>query len=207
VVETSDAESADDADPPEAAEAPEESRRAQLVHHLKRWRHHKDLVVLGIGILVSGITTVIGIAHLSWPWLFVLGCSITAAAALVTRALAAEEPKDREWSLWAALIVVVLIPVGAFCYHEWWDPSRTSPSSNEVMVKGTDLQVFVPYDEPGGSQSYEYSVINSDEPISLVCYVSLPDGLWYQIYGNGGWIPQDAVHAIPGIAFPDPPHC
>jgi hypothetical protein len=101
---------------------------------------------------------------------------------LATRALEARKLKDRVRNLWGALIVSVMLIAGVFCYHEWWDPSRAGPQDNEVMVNGTDVQVFLPYDQPDGSQTYEYQPINSDMPISLACYVSLPDGLWYQIW-------------------------
>jgi len=110
-------------------------------------------------------------------------------------------------NLWAALAAAVVLLAGVFCYHEWWEPSRASPLDNQVMVNGTDVQIFWPYDEPDGKKTHEYPPINSDMPISLVCYVSLPDGLWYRTYGSGGWIPRYVVHAFPGLAFPNPPHC
>jgi hypothetical protein len=122
-------------------------------------------------------------------------------AATVARA------KGHRRYLWGALAVTIMLFLGAFCYHEWWAPGTTNQSSDQAMVNGTDVQVFPPYDQPDGKQSYEYPVVNSDMPVTLKCYVSLPDGLWYQIYDNGGWIPRDAVHAIPGTAFPNPPHC
>jgi hypothetical protein len=95
--------------------------------------------------------------------------------------------KDRVRNLWAALIVSVMLIAGVFCYHEWWDLSRAGPQDNEVMVNGTDVQLFLPYDQPDGSQRYEYQPINSDMPILLACYVSLPDGLCtkYMATANG----------------------
>jgi hypothetical protein len=191
----------------ESTDSSPKSLGSRLVHRLAELRHHKDLVVLAIGIVLSGVSTVIGVAHVNWPWLFGLGCGITAVAALATRALEARELKDRVRNLWAALAVSVVLLAGAFCYHEWWDPSGASPLDNQVMVNGTDVQTVQPYDQPNGSQTYEYPPIYSDMPISLVCYVSLPDGPWYRIYQSGGWIPRDAVHAFPGLAFPNLPHC
>lgn len=125
----------------------------------------------------------------------------------VQTAAAAAPPKGRQRYLWGALAVMIVLLLGTFCYYEWWGPGRAGPSGNQVMVNGTDVQVFLPYDQPDGTQTHEYPVVNSDMTASLQCYVSLPDGLWYRIHGNGGWIPRDAVHAIPGTAFPDPPHC
>jgi hypothetical protein len=191
----------------ESAESPHESLRSSFVHRLARLKRHKDLLVLAIGVVVSGVSTVIGVAHVNWPWLFGLGCAITAVAALTTRALEARKPKKRVINLWAALITSVILLVGVFCYHEWWDPSQAGPQNNQVMVNGGDVQVFPQYDQPDGSQTYEYPPLNSDMPVSIVCYVSLPDGFWYRVYGNNGWIPRDAVHAIPGVAFPALPHC
>jgi hypothetical protein len=125
----------------------------------------------------------------------------------IQTAATAARPKGRQRYLWGALAVIIVVLLGTFCYHEWWSPTTAIQSGSQVMVNGTDVQVFPPYDQPDGTQTYEYPVVNSDTPVSLQCYVSLPDGLWYQIYGNGGWIPRDAVHAIPGTAFPNPPHC
>lgn len=168
-------------------------------------------MVLGIGIVVSGVSTALGIAHISWPWLFVLGCAITAVAALATRALQERKLKDRLRNLWGALGAAIVLLAGIFCYHEWWDPSNptnASPNGYQVIVNGSDVQVFSPYNQPGGSQTYEYPVLNSNMPVSLQCYVSLPgSGRWYEIYGDHGWIPHDAVHVIPGTVFPSPPHC
>lgn len=115
--------------------------------------------------------------------------------------------KGRQRYLWGALAVMIALLLGIFCYHEWRGAGMAGQSGNQVMVNGSDVQVFPPYDQPDGAQTYEYPVVNSDMPVSLQCYVLLPDGLWYQIRGNGGWIPRDAVHAIPGTAFPNPPHC
>jgi hypothetical protein len=81
---------------------------------------------------------------------------------LATRALEARKLKDRVRNLWGALIVSVMLIAGVFCYHEWWDPSRAGPQDNEVMVNGTDVQVFLLYDQPDGSQTHEYQPINSD---------------------------------------------
>lgn len=193
----------------EPVESLGESLGRRLIRRFARVKQHKDLAVLAIGIVLSGVLTIVGVTHVSWPWLFGLCCGITAVAALATRALEVRKVNDRVRSLWAALAATVVLFAGAFCYHEWWDPSRAnvSPLDNQVMVNGTDAQVFLPYDQPDGSQTYEYPPLNSDEPISLVCYVSLRDGLWYGIYNSGGWIPGDAVHAIPGVAFPSPPRC
>ena len=71
----------------ESAGSPDESVRSRLVRRLPRFKQHKDLVVLTIGIVLSGVLTVIGVAHVNWPWLLGLGCGITAVAALATRAL------------------------------------------------------------------------------------------------------------------------
>lgn len=119
----------------------------------------------------------------------------------------AAHPRGRQRYLWGALAVMIVLLLGTVCYHEWRGSGTASQAGNQVMANGTDVQVFAPYDQPGGAQTYEYPVINSDMPVSLQCYVSLPDGLWNQIYGNGGWIPRDAVHAVPGTAFPNPPQC
>lgn len=191
----------------EPAEALHKPLQSRLVHRLAGFKQHKNLLVLAIGIVLSGVLTVMGVAHVIWPWLFALGGAITAVAALATRALEARKSEDSARNLWAALIAFAIMLAGIFCYHEWWDSSHFRPQNSQVMVNGTDAQVFLQYDQPDGSQTYEYPSINSDESISLVCYVSLPDGSWYRIYGNNGWIPRDAVHAIPGVAFPDLPHC
>jgi hypothetical protein len=195
----------------EPVRAPKEPLRKRLVRRLADWKRHKDFMVLGIGIVVSGVSTALGIAHISWPWLFVLGCAITAVAALATRALQERKLKDRLRNLWGALGAAIVLLAGIFCYHEWWDPSNptnASPNGYQVIVNGSDVQVFSPYNQPGGSQTYEYPVLNSNMPVSLQCYVSLPgSGRWYEIYGDHGWIPHDAVHVIPGTVFPSPPHC
>ena len=40
----------------ESADSPSEARVSWLVHRLAKLKHHKDLVVLAIGIVVSWIT-------------------------------------------------------------------------------------------------------------------------------------------------------
>ena len=190
----------------EPTQSPRESLTRRFAHRSTKVKQHKDFIVLAIGIVLSGVSTVIGVAHVSWAWQFALGCGITAVAALATRALEVRKLKDRVHSLWAALVVSITLLAGVFCYHEWWEPVRPSPLDNQVMVNGTDVQVFKPFDQPDGSQTYEYPPLYSDMPISLICYVSLPDGLWYRVY-HSGWIPRGAVHVIPGLAFPNPPRC
>jgi hypothetical protein len=152
--------------------------------------------------------TVIGIAHIAWGWLFGLGCAITAIAALVTNTVQASKLKERVRYLSGALAVAVVLLLVIFGYHEWWDPANStsaSPNGYQVMVKGSDDEVIEVYDKVGGVPTYEHPVLNSDESVALICYVSLPtSGLWYEIYGYNGWVPRDAVYAVPGTAFPQP---
>jgi MFS family permease len=188
--------------------APEPGFRSRLAHRLAQWLRHKGWAVLGVGVVLSGVLAVVGVTHLAWPWLFAVGCAITALATLTIRALEARKLKDRVRNLYGALAIACLLPVIAFCYHEWWDPSRAKPGSYQVIVDGGANDVFYPYDEPGGTQGFVYRTIPSQSAISLDCYVSLPtSGVWYRIQYNGGWIPRDGVHAIPGVPFPSPPHC
>jgi hypothetical protein len=162
-------------------------------------------------VALSGVSTVVGVAHVAWFWLLLLGCAITAVAALATRALQVRKLKDRINNLWQALAVALVLLLGIFSYHEWWDPANhQSANSNgyRVMVHGSDTQVLPVYDQPGGSQTYEYPPLNSDEPVSLTCAVSLPgSGIWYEVYGDRGWVPGNAVHAILGTTFPNLPDC
>jgi hypothetical protein len=58
----------------ESAKSPAESARSRLGVRFRKFKHHKDLVVLAIGIVLSGVLTVLGVAHVNWPWLFGLGC-------------------------------------------------------------------------------------------------------------------------------------
>jgi hypothetical protein len=195
----------------EPEEASRKSLGSRVKHQLHQVKQHKDLAVLGIGAVVSGVLTVIGIAHIPWGWLFGLGCAITAIAALVTGAVQASKPKERERNLWGTVAVMVVLVGLIFGYHEWWDPANqanVNTNGYQVMVNGGDVQVLLVYDKPGGSQTYEYPPLNSDEPVSLTCYVSLPtSGLWYEVYGDHGWVPRDAVSAIPGTTFPNLPYC
>lgn len=197
----------------ETEERSPDSLYRRLTHRLSqwKWKQHKDLGVLGIGVVLSGISTVVGLVHVSWVWLFIFGCAITAVASLATAAIQERKSKDGLHRLWQAFAVLVALGVGLFCYHAWLDPAnQPSAYSNgyQVMVNGSEVQIFPVYDQPGGSQTYEYSPLNSDEPVSLVCTVSLPtSGSWYEVYGDHGWIPRDAVHAIPGTTFPNVPHC
>lgn len=186
-------------------------RRLTRWFSLWKWKQHKDIAVLGIGVALSGVSTTVGVAHVGWLWMLALGCAITAIASLATSALQEHKMKDRSRRLWQSLTIAVALLIGVFCYHEWWDPLKStngSPDGYQVMVNGTDIQTFSVYDQPGGLQTYEYPMLNSDEPVALACYVSLAkSGIWYEVYGDRGWIPQDAVHAIPGMMFPSPPHC
>ena len=198
-----------DQDNPELEEAVRKlPLRSRITRRLAGSLQHKDWAVLGIGIALSGVSAVVGVAHLAWPWLFAVGCAVTAVAALATRALEEHKLNDRVRRLWEALAVASAILLVAFCYHQWWDPSVSAPRSYQVIVDGNETQIFLPYDEPGGSQGYAYPIVPSDEAITLDCYVALPtSGFWYRIQGNGGWIPRDGVHAIRGVPFPNPPHC
>jgi len=197
----------------EAEERPPDPFYRRLRRRLSavKWKQHKDLAVLGIGVVLSGVLAVVGVAHVSWFWLLALGCAVTAMASLAAAALQARKLKDRLHRLWQAFAVTIALLVGLFSYHVWWDPANhASASTNgyQVMVNGSDVQILPVYDQPGGSQTYEYSPLNSDEPVSLACSVSLPgSGLWYEVYGDHGWVPRDAVHAIPGTTFPTPPPC
>jgi hypothetical protein len=173
-----------------------------------RWLRHTDRAVLGIGVILSGVLAVAGVAHLAWPWLFVMGCAVTAVATFTTRALEASKDKDKVRNLWPALGVASLMPIAAFLYHDLWDPSRARPSNHPVIIKGGGDQVLFPYDEPGGSQGHVYNALLTGGSITLECYVSLPGGvIWYRVQGNGGWLPHNAVRATPGVSFPKPPHC
>lgn len=181
---------------------------SRIARSLPAWLQGKGRAVLGIGILLSAASTAIGVAHLAWPWLAAAGCAGTAIATLATHAIEARKQKEKVQSLWMALAVACAIPVIAFSYHQWWDPARVGVSSYQAIIDGNEVQVFYPYDEPGGTQSYTYAALPADGSVRFSCYVSLPSsGLWFLIANDGGWIPRDAVHAIPGIPFPDPPHC
>lgn len=182
--------------------------RARLAEHIPGWLRGKYGAVLGIVVAISGVSAVVGIAHVAWPWLAAAVCAVTVIATLATRAV--EGPKKEKVSnLWAALAVACAIPVTAFFYHEWWDPSRIAPASFQAVVNGSgSAEIFYPYNEPGGTQGYAYHAIPVGTTISLSCSVSLTrSGLWFRIAGNDGWIPRDATHAIPGISFPAPPPC
>jgi hypothetical protein len=183
--------------------------RPSFARRLLGWLWGKDRAVLGIGAGVSGALAVVGVAHIAWPWLWAAGCAVTAVAALATRAVETHKLKDKVHNLWAALAVSCAISTIAFCYHEWWDPSRARPSSYQVVVNGSgSAQMLYPYDQPGGTQGYNYAPIPAGITVTLSCYVSLQgSGLWFRVAGNHGWIPRDTVHAIPGIPFPNPPLC
>lgn len=181
---------------------------ARLVRGIRGWLRGKGRAGLCIAVGVSGVSAVVGVAHLAWPWLLLASCAITGIATLA--ALSMEGPKkERVHNLWGALAVACAIPVTAFLYHEFWDPSRAAPTSFQVVVDGNaSAQVFYAYNEPDGTQGYTSPTIPAGTTISLSCFVSLPrSGLWFRIAENGGWIPRDAVHAIPGISFPEPPPC
>lgn len=183
-------------------------RWSRVIRHLPGWLRGKDSAVLGIGILFSAVSTTVGVAHVPWPWLAAAGCAGTAIVTLATHAIEAPKQRQKIYSLWVALAVACAIPVAAFSYHEWWDPSRVGASSYQAIIDGNNVQLFYPYNEPGGTQSYTYSPLPADGTVRLSCYVSLSNsGLWFLIAGTGGWIPRDAMHAIPGIPFPSPPHC
>jgi hypothetical protein len=192
----------------QTGEAAQQSRRVTLRRRIRGWLRHADLAVIGIGIVLSGVSTVLNVAHIALGWLLLAGCAFTAVAAITTHGLQARKARERSGSFGLALVIALLIPVVAFCYHEWWDPSRAGPRSYQVIVDGGVNDVFHPYDKPGGSQGFVYPSVLSQGTISLDCYVFLPSsGFWYQIQDNGGWIPRDGIRAIPGIPFPNPPHC
>jgi hypothetical protein len=174
-----------------------------------KWLRGNDRAVLGIGLFVSAVSSVVGIAHLAWPWLAAVGCAVTAIATLATRALDAKKQEEKIRSLKAALAIACAVPVVAFLYHVWWDHSGSDVPASQAVVAGSGgAQIFYPYNEPDGTQGYTYSPIVTGETITLTCYVSLSSSnFWYRMAGNGGWIPRDALHAIPGIPFLDPPHC
>ena len=169
---------------------------------------HKDLVLLSIGVVSSGVAAVVGIAHVPWLVMFLAGSAITCVVALATRAAEARSLKKKANALWLALIVASAIPVGAFTYHQWFDPSRADEGSHALLANGHDPQILRPADAPGASPGYSHGAIIGGTTVWVRCYVELPGkGLWYWLDSDGGWVPQVDVHVIPGMSRPSIPHC
>jgi hypothetical protein len=98
-----------DPDAPETADTLQ-ADYVRIAHRLKGWLgrrlgwlRHKDLLVICVGIALTGVSMIAGVAHLSLPWLVAVGCAITAVAAFATRALEATKNKDKVRNLWPAL--------------------------------------------------------------------------------------------------------
>ncbi|GAB2832677.1 hypothetical protein GCM10027176_41170 [Actinoallomurus bryophytorum] len=169
---------------------------------------HTDLILLSIGVASSGVAAVVGIAHVPWFVMFLAGSAITCVVALATRAAEARSLKKKVNALWLALTLASAIPVGAFTYHQWFDPSRTDEGSHALSANGHDPQILRPADGPGGSPGYAHGAILGGTTVWVRCYVELQGkGLWYWLDGDGGWVSQADVHVIPGMSRPNIPHC
>ena len=138
---------------PEVDAGPEEHPgRSGIRAWTGRLSKHKGAAVFVLGVALAGVSSVVGVAHVAWQWIFVAACAVAAVAGLATGALEAHGEKDRTRKLWAALTVACAVPVVAFGYHTWWDPSRANAQGYQVIVGGGAEDVFYLYDEPGGVQ-------------------------------------------------------
>lgn len=187
---------------PTRAPAPAKQKRSPRI-----WTR-KDLGVVALGITASGITAVAGVAEIPNAAMFLMGCGITAVAALATRALTVRTLKQKVNTLWWALGAALLIPLGAFAYQQWFDPSKTQDDEQVMVVSGSDVVVWRPAVTPGGDLNrFAHSPVAGGWSVNVRCYVDLATKeRWYWLR-TGGWLPERSLSPMPGVPQTDVSKC
>ncbi len=195
--------------------APKMSRRARV--QASAWRAIRpEIPAAIIAIAVAGISGAAGVANIPWLWILLMSAEFAAIAVCVTHAITVRTlaAKVAWWK--ASLIVSLVLPLGAFVYHEWFDPAERVPRTYQFVVNGDETQVVELFGEAGGEpqliqtgaggangliggQAYEFD-----------CWTIGRDGLeWlrYQRFGRTWWAPRSRLHAPVGVRQGEVPHC
>jgi hypothetical protein len=170
-------------------------------------RHHVEVVVASIGILLSGVTAVVGAAHVPGAMLFLGGIAVTGLGTFLIRTLEKSTPEEKLRNLTIAMVFALSIPIGAATYHFWFDPSSHAPTYVSVVVDGTDVDVVRPVGEPGSQEFFDYPPVIGGTQVDVDCKVLYGGVAWYRLASNHSFLPATAVHAIRGVKTPSPPLC
>ncbi|WP_345137311.1 helix-turn-helix domain-containing protein [Dactylosporangium darangshiense] len=177
-------------------------RRPMLVRRL-------DVVVLVLGMLLSGINAVAGAAHVAWYWLFGLGGVIAGIGATASSAATATEAGAKIRGLWIALGLSGGLLLGIFGYHTYLDPASHQVTPVEMVVTlPAESYVVHPQGRPGGSDQFAFPPLIDGAHVRVDCVATAPDGTaWYRLAADHSFIPVAAVSTVKGLGSGRPAAC
>jgi hypothetical protein len=97
-----------------------------------------DVMVVAVPIIASAVGAVIGVAHIPWLALLLATAAVAAVAVCIERALKARQPAERSRWFAIGLVAALLLPLGAWTYHQWFDPAARVPrptSSSSTVAR------------------------------------------------------------------------
>ncbi|MER5504197.1 hypothetical protein ABT052_02595 [Streptomyces sp. NPDC002766] len=130
--------------------------------------------------------------------------------------MAAQSDEQVHW--WRlSLAVALVLPVGSFVYHQWFDPSEQTPQTYQFVVNGSDVDVIPLYGEAGGKpqtlatgEAGQNGLIGG-ETYSFDCWVEVgkDQRVWLRYHRFGGvwWAPRDQLHPPAGVRQSEMPRC
>jgi hypothetical protein len=195
--------------------APKEKRRPRIrASALKPIR--LELPAAIIAIVVAGISGAAGVANIPWLWILLMSAEFAAIAVCVTHAMTVRTlaAKVAWWK--ASLIVSLVLPLGAFVYHEGFDPAERVPRTYQFVVNGDETEVVGLFGEAGGEPQLiqtgaagENGLIGG-QAYEFDCWTIGRDGsewLRYQRFGRTWWAPRSTLHPPTGVRQREVPHC
>ncbi len=192
-------------------------RRGRSGVFTSRWvRVRRDLAVVAVAAVAAGVSSAAGVASIPWLWLLLVGAALAALGVCVTEAIQAGQPAVRITWWQRSLVVALLLPLGAFAYHLWFDPAAHTPRTYQFVVNGGNAQFIYLYGEAGGEpQKIETGFAAQNGLIGgqtqeFECWVIGRDGaewLRYRRFGRVWWAPRAKLHPPAGIQQPSVPHC
>lgn len=122
--------------------------------------------------------------------------------------------KNRWWR--HALVVSLLLPVGAFSYHRWFDPAVHIVPTYSMTVNGSEASFMYLYGEAGGEPRIlatgylEQNGLIGGQTYQFECVTIGRDGaqwLRYHRFGQVWWAPRSELHVPSGTQAARIPNC
>jgi hypothetical protein len=157
-----------------------------------------------MAVVITGVFGVVGVAHLSPLWLFLLVCALGAISFLTVRAFSVDTKENEISALRGALGFSLALLVGIYFYHLWGDPEH-KVSRYVWIVNGSDSNLLQPYSEPGGPTILDSPLIGG-HPYDFQCIIRLPDGSTW-LKRDDYWYPTLLLHRPRGVNPPSTPTC
>jgi len=176
----------------------------------------RDVVIGAIAVAAAAVSGVLGVADISWLWLLLAGAGIAAIAVCVTHALSARHASMKAWWWRTSLLAALLLPLGVFTYHQWFDPAARVPKTYDFVVNGSETRVVPLFGEAGGpEQLIETGQLGQrgligGQTYPFDCRLTGRDGaewLKYRRFGRVWYAPRVELHPPVGVPQPAIPHC